>query len=406
VWRWERGVEPDADTQQLIAAVLGVSAADRSANPWPWWIPVGDVLCPELPWTPRSTVEVLADALRSDGMDRRRFMIFGTTALTASAHNWLIAEPALAAAASGRGGRTVTSAMVERLERRIDELRHLDDEMGSASLHGVAVAELRLIHGLLDDGSYTEQVGRRLAGCAADLGRLSAWLAVDSGRQAAAGRLFLAALRAAADSGDALLGANCLGFMAIQAYTYGDPRDAVTLANTGLAALRHRPEPTVEAILHTRAARAYAHLGQASEAQSSMGRAFDRLADGPGPDQPTWAYWITAPELHMAAASSYADVGKPALALREFDAAAGYDDGTYVRTGALYQARIAAAQLEDGNVEAACDTGQQALELLSAVASSRAADQVKLLTSAMRPHRAIPAVADLLEHSRLVLSNA
>jgi hypothetical protein len=59
-----------------------------------------------------------------------------------------------------------------------------------------------LVVALLKNGSYTDVVGRRLYGLAAELGRLAGWEAYDSGDEALAQRYWMAALRNAHISGD------------------------------------------------------------------------------------------------------------------------------------------------------------------------------------------------------------
>ena len=58
--------------------------------------------------------------------------------------------------------------------------------------------------------AYREDVGRRLHGVAAGLGRLAGWLAYNSDQHALAQRFWL---RAAYASGERATGANVLGFM-------------------------------------------------------------------------------------------------------------------------------------------------------------------------------------------------
>ncbi|MFG2677395.1 hypothetical protein [Streptomyces sp. NPDC048445] len=59
---------------------------------------------------------------------------------------------------------------------------------------------------------YSEPVGRRLFGAAAEASRSAGWTAYDSGRIAAAERHYIAAMRAAASANDPVVGANTLAF--------------------------------------------------------------------------------------------------------------------------------------------------------------------------------------------------
>src|SRR5207302_1806645 len=51
-WRWEHwGVIPDRDTQRAIAALLEVPEEHIEQFGWPRWLPVGDAIRTDYPWT-------------------------------------------------------------------------------------------------------------------------------------------------------------------------------------------------------------------------------------------------------------------------------------------------------------------------------------------------------------------
>lgn len=101
--------------------------------------------------------------------------------------------------------------MIDDLERVVETKQHMDDAIGGGTLLPSVQEDLRLVVLMLRNAAYTEEVGRRLHGVAAEMGRLAGWLAYDSDQHALAQRFWLAALRAAHSSGDRAMGANVLG---------------------------------------------------------------------------------------------------------------------------------------------------------------------------------------------------
>jgi len=123
--------------------------------------------------------------------------------------------------------------------------------------------DLRLVVALLRNSAYTEDVGLRLYGVAAEFSRLAGWLACDSEQPALAQRYFAAGLRAAHMSGDRAIGANVLGFISMQAGRSDRPTDAIVLAESALQAERQLT-PAVAASLHAWLARGAARSGDAA----------------------------------------------------------------------------------------------------------------------------------------------
>ncbi|MFE7130883.1 XRE family transcriptional regulator [Streptomyces sp. NPDC057638] len=400
---WEHGRTPDEATQGLIAIVFDVDERTRRAMPWPHWLPGPDL--PELcqPWTAAGTVAVLDDVLRSGPMDRRKFIIVSGVTLTAMLHNWLTAHPDIAHA-TAQAGRRVSGLTVDRIAARITELQRDDDTYGGGDLITEAEAHLSLVHQLLAHGSYTGEQGCRLHAQAADLARMCGWMAFDAGRHATAQRYFSSAMRAARTSGDALLSANVLAFASIQHYSVGNPRDADAMIRTAQAAVRGHSTPVVDAMLSARQARALAKAGDTRACYRALNDALDHLSAGRRDNDPAWAYWVEKSEIDMLTGSCLLDLGRPAAAQTKFaEADAAYGPG-YVRTHALYLSRMASSQYQQGAVDAACDTGMQALNLLETLNSGRSTDHVRDLAASMSGHLRVPAVRDFRERVAVVMA--
>ncbi|MFE3601334.1 helix-turn-helix transcriptional regulator [Streptomyces sp. NPDC059142] len=400
---WESGREPDKVTRELIAEVFEVDAEACAALPWPLWLPAPDLSELHHPWTAAGTVAVLADVLRSGRMDRRRFVVLTGITLTTLLHRWLTTEPDIAHAVVG-DGRRVSPGMVDRIDARIAGLQRDDDTHGGGDLIFEGEAYLSLVTRLLGHGACTDRQRARLHGQAADLSRMCGWMAYDNGHHAAAQRYFAAALRAAHASGDVLLGANVLAFAAAQTYSVGNPADADAMVRTAQSAVRGRSTPVVDAMLCARRARALAKAGDARGCYRALNRATDLLGKGRRDDDPPWAYWVEQAEIDMLTGSSLLDLGRPAEAQKWFRAADAAYGPQYVRTHTLYLSRIATAQLQQHDLDAACDSAIQALDLLGDINSARSTDQVRDLAKQLAPHRDTPPVRDFLDRARTLVS--
>lgn len=399
--RWENGAaDPETTAQLAIADLHGIPAEAVHTLGWPDWLllALDNRSVVDLPWTQTGMLHALADTARGGPMDRRAFLIATGATLTGAADHWL-ASLGHPAPATPTGRLTVTAGMVDHLEQRLDDLRHLDDTLGGGGLRTLAAEELKFTAGLLDDARHTRAIGTRLHSAVAEGARLCGWLSFDSGHHAAAQRYYLTALRAAAVADDHATGANTLAFMAIQTYSTGNPADAVDLVDVAHNALgRGGSTPRVRAMLHARIARAYAKTGQAKECAHALNAAYDAHARGPHDDDPAWCYWLSTGELENLAGSCALDLGDPARALHHFEAAlaAAYDQDGYHRDHALYLTRTAEAHLAQGDIEHACASASRAVTLLGGVASARSSSTLDGFSDKLTPYRNAPPARDFL----------
>src|SRR5262245_34099125 len=95
VWRWEhRGVVPDRVSQLALAAELEVPIARLDSHPWPSWLPAGDTVHTEYPWTEAGSLTALADVTADALADRRGFLTLSDSGIATLAEQWLGLEPA------------------------------------------------------------------------------------------------------------------------------------------------------------------------------------------------------------------------------------------------------------------------------------------------------------------------
>ncbi|MCA1221397.1 transcriptional regulator [Streptomyces sp. 8L] len=409
VSRWTRPGRPQtptAPTQLAMADILGIDSHEVYARPWPLWLLLAlrdDATVWDSPWTPAGTIQVLDDAGGLVELDRRGFLIATTATLAAVLAQWATAEPA---PASASGGRQIGTAVADRFDSTLGELRHLDDELGSDHVYDAARAESRLITRLLRESTYNQETSRRLHACAAEANRLAGWCAFDSGHSAAAEKHFVASLRAAAGAGDRTAGATALAFWANVRYSNQrpDPQGALDLIDRALAHRTDIASPRVLTMLHIRKARAHSIAQEPTAAYRAIDDALAAYGRGASPGEDLESmYWITTGEIFQAAASAALSLGDPQRALAYFAAATThhdpYDPQKEPRGTAIYLARQAEAHLALGDLDGAVETAQHAIELMGGVSSARGSDTLTGLRSEFIPHRATPIVRNFLSET-------
>jgi tetratricopeptide (TPR) repeat protein len=362
----------------------------------------GDAGTP-LPWDQSGTLVVLAGLTTGGGVDRRTFIAASGAATAVLATRWRSAMASSGQLLPGTGSRQVGQQLVSHIGERLDYLRHLDDELGSGDLAVLARSELALIVRLLRGGSYTDAIGRRLYGLAAEASRQAAWDYFDQDDHPAARWYFEAALRASATAGDLVTGAYALSFAAVQCYSTGEPQDALALLEAASDTVTRTGTPKMAAMLAARSARAHSKAGSKRDCARQLHQARAALDRGPRPGDAPVLYWVTHGEIEMIAGSSALDLGDPAQAIRCFDAAIAADyrgDDQYPRSHAIYLARAAEAHLRLHDFDAALDRAAHAVRCLGGVDSARSVSAITGLRAKLAPHAASPAVREFLDATR------
>ncbi|MEU8954998.1 transcriptional regulator [Streptomyces sp. NPDC048518] len=374
VSRWTTGTEPEMSAQYAMADLHGIDTEEVRRRGWPDWLLLlfhDDRAVWELPWTTAGTVEALEDP--GGPVDRRGFVIASLGTLAATGAHWAAATPDTLGATRGRHIGAKAAAL---FEARLDTLRHLDDEVGSTTAYDAARAELKLIRNTLKTKSYSSTTKRRLYEAAAEASRLAGWCAYDGQRLADAETRFVVSLRAAASAGNATLGASTLAFWANLRYSDNDPYGALGLIDRALDNRYKITSGRVLAMLHARKARAHSKAQEPTAAYRAIDAAF-AACDRAGPaeaDLPSM-YWMTHGEVHEIAASCALSLGDPCRALEHFDSAVShddpYDDSTEARGAGIYLSRQATAHLDLGDVDAAVEVAEHALDQLGGADSAR-----------------------------------
>jgi hypothetical protein len=326
-------------------------------------------------------------------------MFLTGAALTSPALDWLIAQDT--SDVSSATGRTISPAVMDDLDDMAAKLRHMDDHLGGGPLIEIVSAQAGYVTSLLQNGRYTDSGGRRLYGTLGELLRLGGWVSFDSGQQGLAQRFWISALHAAHTAGDRALGSNILGFMSEQAWNLGKLDDAARLAGTAVAGYKGG-SPRVSAILHLRAARAHAMLGDTAGCRTFIDRAY-KVFQGSVPEsgQPEWSYWMDEPSLNE-------QIGKCFLYLRDYSSARehlesslAFEDSwndSYVRDGVSVLVALANSYAQGGEPEQAGAIATRAIDKLSGrVDSPRMTAKIQRLRQDLQPYRQVSEVQEFIE---------
>jgi hypothetical protein len=342
------------------------------------------------PWSAPAAVEALAEVVEADAVDRRQFLVLVGMMLTSGAHEWLF-DPARAAASLH--GKRVGHELIDDLESVAETKRHRDDTISGGTLLPSVREDLRLIVSMLRNAVYPEDVGRRLHGVAAEMGRLAGWLAYDSDQHALAQRFWLAALRAAHVSGERATGANVLGFMSVPAAVWERPLDAVLLAESALSRERYLT-PAVAALIHSRLAFASTQVVDERAWRRAQERAESLLACSVISDEPAWVYWFTEAELEDVTGTALPEFGKPAEAEPHLRRAVALIDPAFARDRAMWMSDLAAARVGAGSWEYACAMASEAAAIMRCLESPRDQRRLARFRAAAAPYEGSAAVRE------------
>lgn len=314
--------------------------------------------------------------------------------------------PAPAPAAPDAGGpQRVGHSDVTKLREAAEDARRWDSKYGGGDWRSSMVPEcLRVDAAPLLLGSYTDEVGRALFGATAELTRLAGWMAFDTGQQEAAQRYYIQALRLARAAADVPLGGYVLASMSLQA-TYRDfPDEGVDLAQAAVERNRGLATARTMSFFRLVEARAHAKAGDSAAAGAALRASegwLERARDGDA--DPTWLGFYSYDRFAADAAECYSDLKLPRQVRRFTEQALSRPTEEYVRSHGLRLVVSAVAELESGNLDAACAAGTRAVEVAGRISSARTTEYVRDLLHRLEPYGNEPRVAELRERARPLL---
>ncbi|MFJ2771764.1 MFS transporter [Streptomyces sp. NPDC087300] len=294
---------------------------------------------------------------------------------------------------------------VLKLREAAEDARRWDSKYGGGDWRSSMVPEcLRVEAAPLLLGSYSDEVGRALFGASAELTRLAGWMAFDTGQQEAAQRYYIQALRLARAAADVPLGGYVLASMSLQATYRGFGDEGVDLAQAALERNRGLATARTMSFFRLVEARAHARANDAQAAGAALRAAegwLERARDGD--NDPSWLGFYSYDRFAADAAECYRDLKAPRQVRRFTEQALSRPTEEFVRSHGLRLVVSAVAELESGNLDAACEQGTRALEVAGRISSARTTEYVRDLLHRLEPYGDEPRVVELRERARPLL---
>ena len=398
-----RGMTPKWPVPLLIAQAIGeklgrpVSCSE---------IGMGDAQTPDaslgldFPRDPADAVSTAAQFWSS--VNRRDFLAtgFAISAFTTPVTRWLVtpADPQ----AAHRGGLRVGRSDLDELRDAADEARRWDSKYGGGNWRANSVTDCLQHRAVpLLTGTFTDDVGRDLFSVTAELSRLAGWTAFDVGQHDAAQRHYIQALRLARAGGDVQLGCYVLTTMAMQALLRGFASEAVDMTEGAFERAKHLAAPRVLAFTKLIEARAHARLDDARSASAALAASETLLGRArPGGDEPAWIDFYHHARLSADAAEVFRDLKNPNAALAWNRQATAMQPGVFTRSVGMRLAIVGTAHLQARDLDRGLELGNQSVDILARVQSSRALDYVREFNTALAPWRREARVRDFLHRTR------
>lgn len=401
VARWLEGATPRDPVPKFIAAALSErigrlvtveeigmgGSADDAPRGWDF---------------PRDRAEAIEGACVhwSGPDDARPSGGFAVSGYALPVTRWLgVPADATGWAEAGAHDRRVGQEDLKELRDAAAQARLWDAEFGGGNWRLSSVTQcLRERAVPLLAGTHSEETGRELFTIAAELSRVVAWAAFDSGHSAAAQQHFIQALRLARAGGDVETGTYILSTMALHTLLEGAPDQALDMAQGAFHRGRRHASRRVLAFAKLAEARALARMGDATGASSALSRAdswLDKIQ--PGDHDPEWVSYVTHGRLAADATEIFRDLNNPKAALGWSRHATDLSDSLHTRAVGLRLAVVSTAACQARDLDHALDCGTRSLNLLSRVASVRAGTYLRGIVAALAPWAGDPRIRDFTE---------
>ncbi|MFF2964827.1 XRE family transcriptional regulator [Streptomyces sp. NPDC057963] len=273
------------------------------------------------------------------------------------------------AAVLGPSAAGAGSGDVLRLRQQLDTLMVLDDSRGGHdTLERAALVGAREAVALQEKPA-TQRTRQRLFSLAADYTATAAWSCVDARESARAQPLHERALHLAGLAQDPVATMRVWNSVAILAHQRGAHAEALAAGQAARAtAVAHR-DPLFASLAHARIAIAHAHLGDHRPALRSLEHAEKALAKAaPARLRPSWIAFYGRAELHAVTSIVHDRLGNsPAAEAASHHALTALPD-VFARNRAFATARLALAQLHQGDLDQAAATTAGIFPLLGGAA--------------------------------------
>jgi hypothetical protein len=337
----------------------------------------------QLPLLTEAAAEVLAGWTELDVLINRRDVL----QLAVGAPLILAAERMLAGTARSLSPRRdgFDSETVTALEEVTGFFVKADASKGGALYRSAIVAQLHEVARRIQNG-VPPSLRPRVFAATADLAALAGWVSHDSGRLAAAQRYWSYGIYAAGEAGQRDRGVEIVTRMSHQMVFLGRPQVALGLLHVAAGKAK---APALKALVASQTGRVHAALGEEYQAETHLAQADTLLTDGLG-DVPTWVDYFDAAEHAGARAVAARDLAafgrRHQRASTHFQAALALRQPGYDRVRAMDCIGLAAALLDEGDVERGAHAAHQALDDAARLDSALVHARLNTLLAAARPY--------------------
>ncbi|MDI5975666.1 hypothetical protein [Amycolatopsis magusensis] len=271
-----------------------------------------------------------------------------------------------------------------------------DRKVGGGLLYGQVVRYLNAEIGprLLDVGG---SVGSGLFAAASSVTEIAGWMAHDGGKDHAARRHFESAFRLASVADHDALAANVCASMSHLAGQLGESVDAVRIAEAGLERTACTTGTTrLTARLHAMRARGLAMRGDGRESVAALGNAERTLSSADGEGAAAWISGFDEASLAGEVALCLRRLGDLPGAQRHAERVIELRSGDRVRSRAFGKLTLARVLADSGRLEEAAVIGTELCRVATSLTSARVRARLDRLGDVLRPHAAVPEVAEFL----------
>lgn len=319
---------------------------------------------------PKPWMQETLDAALERASDRTKAqfaqLLSDTELATRTAHGEALEIPGESLVLAPRdGGRPEfgDAQYLESVWSHIREIVALDNRFGGVDLVNLSARFFRTVHRQLGTGTYDPRLERDLQSAAAELAEVVGWLAYDAEAHDLARRMNQESLYFARLAGDKAIELLTVQNSSMHAGAQGRPGEALQLARSVLEG-DYRLSPRLRALFLTRKARA---LGQGGD-DSSL-RMFSEIRslylEGVSDGDPPWAWWIDEHELDWQEAMVERDLGLISRSITQFERSLAATPATEIRGQYIHRAYLLQAQIDNRTWDAAEQTIQQMLPLVS-----------------------------------------
>ncbi|MEY9930190.1 transcriptional regulator with XRE-family HTH domain [Catenulispora sp. GP43] len=311
----------------------------------------------------------------------RRSALLNLSSLFAVAAAAPLAGEAVLPTPAGR----VDPAMVENTGLIVGGLRQQNAALGPSATVQTGLAVRAMMEAVVKDAppGLTGQAWVVYG----DLAHLLGWMMFNMGQDEAARFYYDDARKAAYQADDYELAANVLAAQAHLSMSAGDHQTAIDHAQAAEEAAKRSPSRRAKAYAADMTARVYASAGQGARSLAALERERRQMQriDWAEPAAERWGfygpsfYWARESECHLLLGHPVEAADAGALAQQRFNPA-------YLHNNAMALARRAQAQVQFGDVPAACAALAEAARMATLAGSVRLTTEMNRARSQLRPY--------------------